>query len=409
MRTARDRRISRAQMAAMMKVPFFGPGILKLPVEWSEAALWHGQPTAVTDGTRILIHPGFADKVPDECLPTILCHEVCHPLLGHTYRFPDNCDHEVANVAADHEVNLMLRDFSRDVMTQGLADPFPWHKPHEIQCDDRFTGMAAEKIYGILMAERAKGGKSRPDPKGKPGGQKGGSRAGAGSGACNGPGQFVPAKPGKATQQAQVAWQNTLINSVKVAQVRQGLVPGTLSRLVESLVSNRVPWPQLLRSWLREQCSDDWDFMSPAMEYDESGFILPSLHSERFGRVVFATDTSGSIDRDMLAKFQAEKQSCLDEMRPSGLLDIYCDARIQKASEYGVGDTIALDAPGGGGTDFRPVFNHVEKLDEVPKCLVYLTDLCGRFPENAPVYPVLWVTWTKDRQAPFGEVVYAGE
>jgi hypothetical protein len=39
-----------------------------------------------------------------------------------------------------------------------------------------------------------------------------------------------------------------------------------------------------------------------------------------------------------------------------------------------------------------------------PQTLVFLTDLCGRFPETAPPYPVLWAS-TERRQAPFGSVI----
>jgi len=36
--------------------------------------------------------------------------------------------------------------------------------------------------------------------------------------------------------------------------------------------------------------------------------------------------------------------------------------------------------------------------------LVFLTDLCGTFPENEPCYPVIWAS-TERRKAPFGSVV----
>ena len=51
---------------------------------------------------------------------------------------------------------------------------------------------------------------------------------------------------------------------------------------------------------------------------------------------------------------------------------------------------IVLCPKGGGGTDFRQVFQWVEQQGISPECLIYLTDLeCSRFPEE-PFYPVLW-------------------
>jgi predicted metal-dependent peptidase len=160
---------------------------------------------------------------------------------------------------------------------------------------------------------------------------------------------------------------------------------------------------------LREQVSDDWNWLKPNLCYEGSGFILPDLDGFRCGPIIFATDTSGSIDQEMLSHYQTEKQSCLDEMKPKKLVDIYCDATIQAVAEYDRGDVIKHICPGGGGTAFEPVFEYAEKLDEPPKCLVYLTDLYGSFPDKEPGYPVIWVTWTKDGKAPFGTTVYAGQ
>jgi hypothetical protein len=36
--------------------------------------------------------------------------------------------------------------------------------------------------------------------------------------------------------------------------------------------------------------------------------------------------------------------------------------------------------------------------------MIYCTDMCGRFPEEEPAYPVIWAA-TTDEPAPWGEVV----
>jgi predicted metal-dependent peptidase len=64
-----------------------------------------------------------------------------------------------------------------------------------------------------------------------------------------------------------------------------------------------------------------------------------------------------------------------------------------------------LKALGGGGTDFAPVFKHVEEQGIEAACLVYLTDMYGSFPKSAPDYPVLWVSTSHIDNAPFGEVL----
>jgi predicted metal-dependent peptidase len=60
---------------------------------------------------------------------------------------------------------------------------------------------------------------------------------------------------------------------------------------------------------------------------------------------------------------------------------------------------------GGGGTDFRPVFDRIAEEPEPPNALVYLTDLYGSFPDQAPAYPVIWAA-NNDQTGPFGETVH---
>ena len=67
---------------------------------------------------------------------------------------------------------------------------------------------------------------------------------------------------------------------------------------------------------------------------------------------------------------------------------------------------LKLNPIGGGGTDFRPVFDWVASEPD-PCCLIYFTDLeCDRFPSDAPDYPVLWVqTGDTGGLVPFGEII----
>ena len=65
----------------------------------------------------------------------------------------------------------------------------------------------------------------------------------------------------------------------------------------------------------------------------------------------------------------------------------------------------ALDYGGGGGTDFRPIFNRIGEKRLPISCLVFMTDTNGTFPEEAPRYPVLWVVKGHGEKVPFGTVV----
>jgi len=85
-----------------------------------------------------------------------------------------------------------------------------------------------------------------------------------------------------------------------------------------------------------------------------------------------------------------------------------CDNHVAENApwEYEPWDTMELptDMEGGGGTDFRPVFDWVEHENRSPNMLVYFTDGAGEFPKLPPNYPVIWLVKGKG-VVPWGERV----
>src|SRR5277367_4287721 len=158
----RQKRLDKAQLRVLFQVPFFAPGVARLPVFFDDS----GQvPTACTDGERIIWSGPWFDSLPDAVLTTVLCHEACHCLLGHLWRLPGpGGDMGVANEACDHAVNLMLREFSELIMAKRLADPFPFPPDAPGLADPAYRGMAEETIYAKLMANRPQGGKAGQKP-----------------------------------------------------------------------------------------------------------------------------------------------------------------------------------------------------------------------------------------------------
>jgi predicted metal-dependent peptidase len=436
-KTVRQKRLDGAQIYVVQKVPFFAAGVAKLPVEWDDTGR---VPTACTDGKRIIWGGKFFDELPDAVLPTVLCHEVCHCLLGHIWRAPSGADLGVWNQAIDHATNLMLKEFSASETAKSKVDPFPFPEPCDAYCaNPAFKGMAEEQIYQKLASQKPPGGSKQPQGassvakpgqsggkggKAAPGsngahsmpslggqsGGKGGKAAPGSNGAHSMPslGDVEPANnAGSAQAEAKklrAGWEGTLRQSARMAAGR-GNLPGNLERLITEMVSPKVRWQDVLRNWLREQINDDWDFLQPAMEYSDSGFMLPSLQSDTVGTVVFASDWSGSTFGDLVKNFHAEKQGCLDEMRPRKLIDIGFDARVVKVSEYVPGDSIDPTVGGGGGTSFVPIWEHLGKLDKPAKCVVVLTDGDGEVGID-PGVPIIWCIYGNQKLTmPFGETI----
>jgi predicted metal-dependent peptidase len=388
------KRLDRAQLKVLFNAPFFASGVARLPVVFDP-----GVKTATTNGECIKWNPEWFDKLDDQQLVTVYCEEVGHCMLGHLWRKPAGSEDEDWFKACDAAVRCMMDAFGKYKTDKGMANPFPF--PPEVLDQlnhSAYNDMAEEKIYKMLAASKPKG------PKGKnpPGGGGGGG----------GFAEFENKDKNDSGQKKQENnWQNVMIQSVHAAKQR-GQVPGNIERMIDEMLTPEVPWQEVLRALLREMANDDWNFMKPdIMLSDSTGFIMPSLESEKMGSVVFAIDTSGSIDHKMLADFKTEEQACLDDMKPESILEICCDTKIHRVIEFRRGQQVDNKAPGGGGTDFSPVFAHCAELPKMPKAMVFLTDLQGSFPAQEPPYPVIWIVYgdpSKTMKAPFGDTVHVG-
>jgi predicted metal-dependent peptidase len=125
---------------------------------------------------------------------------------------------------------------------------------------------------------------------------------------------------------------------------------------------------------------------------------------EGVGEICIAVDCSGSINDRQLGLLEAEVRSILAGQQQRLVHVLYFEPEEKKVRTYQAGQTIKLTPVGGGGTDFRPCFNWLDDRGIQPQTLVFLTDLWGRFPGQAPSYPVLWAS-TDTRQASFGQVI----
>jgi predicted metal-dependent peptidase len=130
---------------------------------------------------------------------------------------------------------------------------------------------------------------------------------------------------------------------------------------------------------------------------------MPRLYSQSVN-VVVVLDTSGSITHDELQEFLTEIDALKAQVRATVTLHA-CDDKLDTSGpwRYAMWESMTLppEISGGGGTDFRPVFEWVSKDQINPDLLVYFTDAEGQFPEREPAYPVAWLVKGKSR-TPFG-------
>lgn len=139
-----------------------------------------------------------------------------------------------------------------------------------------------------------------------------------------------------------------------------------------------------------------WDNLEYAVDYSLEEFVI-------------AIDTSGSVYKDLVIRFLEECYSVVEQAQTKRrrivLHIIQCDSKIKEdVIITGYDDFIrymkAFTIRGGGGTDFRPVFDRVNELIKTGqldnlKGLIYFTDGKGRYPDKPPNYDTAFIFYGK--------------
>jgi len=393
-----DQRIQKARTTLLLDHPFFGTLLFRLGGKASRSVA-----TMATDGVSLFYNPEFVDSLNAAELAGVLAHEVMHPALQHHTRRGDR-DQARWNMACDFAINPILLD-------AGLT------LPKDVLLDERFRGMSAERIYNLIEEDEEQEGNSGQSD----------SQAGNGSSAPKdsaqndeagsepqapltpgGVGQVLDApepeaESGPSVSEQEREWQIAVEQAETVAKVA-GKLPGGAMRAVEVSQAAKVDWRELLRRAWSYTIPSDYSWMRPNRRHVWSGVYLPGVTSEGVGEIAIAVDCSGSVSSRQLGLFETEVRSILAGQRPRLVHVLYFDAVVQRVETYQGGQPVSLSPVGGGGTDFRPCFDWLGERGIVPQTLVFLTDLCGRFPNEVPAYPVIWAS-TEARRAPFGQVV----
>jgi predicted metal-dependent peptidase len=398
-------KLAAARTRLIMERPFLGSLVMHLPLK--EAGDWCK--TTATDAQAFYFNPDFVANLSLAQTQFILAHEAMHCAMGHPHRR----NHRIKkrwDVACDHAVNLML-------IEEGLKPPL-----HGILANQDYETLSAEEIYPLIPEDtpeesfdehlfddnQDQGSSSDPtgqqdEQQGKGQGKEGQSQPedkdGSGNQTANKPHELSAAEREELGEQ----WKNRLAAAAQAAR-QAGKLSQSMLRWVDGQLAPSLPWRALLARFFAINQRDDYSWRRPSRREGEA--ILPRLSSEGL-EVIAAIDTSGSISDDELREFVSELDALKGQVRARVTL-LACDYKIADNSpwEYEPWDTMELpqDVEGGGGTDFRPVFDWVEKENRGPNLLVYFTDAEGDFPKLAPDYPVIWLVKGKG-SVPWGERV----
>lgn len=393
-----ETKLAAARTRLILDKPFLGALALRLPMiaadpKWCQ--------TTATDARSFYYNPDYIDSLSLEQTQFVLAHEALHCALSHFARR----QHRVKqrwDVACDFAINPLL-------VKDGLKPP-----PGALVMDS-FEGMTAEEIYPCIdenntdqpmdqhiydgedvdptSSGQQQGDEQRDSGQGQAVRQNetgaGGDRKGAQQDGRNGAPQPRPLTAGEREALA-TQWQQRLAGAAQQAQ-QAGKLSGLLARMVGELLQPKLPWRMLLARYMTPVARDDYSYMRPSRR--EGQMILPSLRSSQ-ADIVVALDTSGSVSSAELNEFLAEIDALKGQLRARITLHA-CDTALAEGGPWVFEPWEEFKLPrefqGGGGTDFRPVFEWVEQQGRSPDLLLYFTDAEGDFPASEPHYPVIWL------------------
>ncbi|HFQ62340.1 MAG TPA: hypothetical protein ENK39_08625 [Epsilonproteobacteria bacterium] len=396
-----EEKIDKAKARLMLEHPYFGTVASSLKLEENNEIL-----TFSSNGSVMRYNSEYLDRLTVDEVEFVMANGAMHAVLQHQDRVNERTKW-LWQTATDYVVNAML-------VKNGMQ------LPQYAYYEEKFEGMYAEEIYDLLRAEMM----DNSDHSMEQETEQITDSDDVGVDNIHMQKEHTPDMNATQTEvendaqdkeeeQASTSNVEALSEEMKehLEQIfqklkRQGNLPKDMHLVVPEYFSHKVDWREFLYGYIASHAKTTYRFTPPNMKYLYRGIYLPSLSSDLL-RVIVAVDTSGSVDEALLGTFLGEVSSMMQQY-PNYEIDlITADAKIQSHKTFLPGEMLDYDVSGGGGTDFRPVFEYIDQYIDYPTLLLYFTDGQGTFPQEEPNYDVLWIMpemW----DVPFGEVVVLG-
>ena len=382
-------KVSEAKAKLLVDYPYFGTLASRLELKQNDNIQAY-----LSDGVRFEYNDEYLLDLSQEELSFALANGAMHAALAYENRQNGRMSW-LWQLATDHAINTML-------VSNGLETPM------EVIVESRFEGMYAEEIYAILKDE-IQNEEFDDDESNETGFNE--ENKTTQEKLHNAEGDHDPDKKREQMQVeneyrkqeiiAQEEMFEQFANDALEKMNEQGDLPLDIDRFFTITDTSKVDWRQELYQAIDRHYYDNYRMMPPSKKLLYTGIYLPSLYSDTL-RLTVAIDSSGSVDEALLSIFMSEVEAILIHF-PSYIIDlIVCDTKIQSYRQFCSGEALEVEMKGGGGTDFRPVFEMIELELIQPSLLLYFSDTQGKFPEVVPFYEVLWIC-KKDNDVPFGE------
>lgn len=396
-------RIKKAHIAVMQHKKFCAySGVLAC----GKVIVDESVPTAATNGWDVRYNPKFIEEhMPtDPELRFVVLHEATHKAYRHlsVWRKLHEEDAMLANLAADHFVNLSLQDTD-------AGEGFIKMPKLGVQPNPKYRGWSVQMIFEDLKQQLPQGeggGKSDGDGDGDDPENPDG---GGGFDQHDWDGNDAGKDPAKAQEQA-----NEIQRAIRQGEILRrklaGKGAGGADGVFGDLLTPKVDWRKLLREFVTETCAgrDESSWRKPNRRYLSQDIYMPSMVGTTMTELVVGIDTSGSVfGGPEMTRFGSELAAIIGDVKPAKTHVIYWDTEVAGHQVFEDGQFAIQDLKfkGGGGTDGAVLFRYLKEKRISPQAIVQFTDgYVGGWGKTDR--PTLWAVTTPSLSAPFGTTIH---
>jgi len=443
-----------AKAKLMLKDGFTGQIVsyLKLVCDPSKAQ------TMATDGHTIYYSEKFLDHLDKNDIIFALAHEAWHVMMKHHIRGKGK-DNKLFNRAADHVVNLLIKD------------TFRYSNKLKPLCDPQYIHLSAEEVYDKLLGISHKNNSDKESQESQESqepqesqDQSNQSNQGEQNDQSDQDNQDEQGDQGDQGDQSDQSEPNdpndqgaqgdqeeevdydqpiedfgqvlepehidkTLSEKDDSEQQSQEIdrklhqaymsaghkLSPTQRKQIKALITKpKAAWHVILQQYIDQIVQKDYSWQRPNKRYGQSDVIMPSLYSKDIINVVICIDSSGSISNQELKLYATYVSDLLENYPEIETTVIYhnTDPLPQYSQTYAHADLpIVFEIDSGGGTQIATTIKYIDEMDDTPRFVIWFTDM--QFwdePEYIPSWPIYFMDTchdkhTNNRYRKYGEVI----
>lgn len=350
-------------------------------------------PTAATDGWNTYYGESFVRLMcpSDPELRFLVLHEATHKAYRHLHLWQSLHDenHLMANLAADHFVNLSL-------VNADAGEGFIKMLSMGVMPNEKYRGWSVKQIFDDLKQQQKDG-------------------KGQGQGEGDGMDDHMWGDAEGKTEEQKVKQAEEIARAVRQGELLRrklaGKGAGDKDGVFGDLLAPKVDWRKALREFVQENCAgrDESSWRRPNRRFLADDIYMPSMIGVTLNELVVGFDTSGSVfGGDEMTRFVSELKVIIEQVAPAKTHVIYWDTQVVghqtfEGSQFAVQD---LKVKGGGGTDGSVLFDYLREKRMNPQAIVQFTDgYVGSWGRSD--WPTMWAVTTNE-QAPFGVNISLG-